>query len=54
MPVYAYIGPGLGTGALGIIFGFFISVFLALFAVIWYPLKRLFRKKDDEEEQNES
>ena len=52
-PVYAYIGPGLGAGTLSVIFGFIISVLLAVFAVFWYPLKRLFiklgilRKSDD-------
>lgn len=53
-PVFAYIGPGLGAGTLGIIFGFLISIFLALFSVFWYPLKRLFRKNDDKKEQPES
>lgn len=44
-PVYAYIGPGLGAGTLAVILGFIGAFFLAIFAVIWYPLKRIFKKK---------
>lgn len=40
----AYIGPGIGGGALAVILGLLLSVFLALTAVVWYPLKRLVRK----------
>lgn len=40
----AYIGPGLGAGTIGIILGFIASIFLALFAILWYPIKRLVRK----------
>jgi len=41
----AYIGPGLGAGAVGVVVGIITSVFLALFAVLWYPIKRLFKGK---------
>ncbi len=41
----AYVGPGLGLGALGAILGVVLSVVLALFAIFWYPLKRMFKKK---------
>lgn len=47
-PAYAYLGPGMGVGALAVVFGIFGSIFVALFALIWYPLRRRFRqhKKD--------
>ena len=41
---HAYIGPGLGLGALGVVLGLFISICLALLAFFWYPLKRVLRK----------
>ncbi|WP_282608358.1 hypothetical protein [Pelagibius sp. Alg239-R121] len=41
----AYVGPGLGLGAVGAILGVVLSIVLALFAIFWYPLKRLFKKK---------
>jgi preprotein translocase subunit SecF len=42
--VYAYVGPGLGAGTIGVILGILGSLFIALFAIIWYPLKRLLKK----------
>lgn len=41
----AYVGPGLGLGAVGAVLGVALSVILAFFAIFWYPLKRLFKKK---------
>lgn len=39
----AYVGPGLGVGTLAVVLGVVGSVFLAVFATIWYPLKRRIR-----------
>jgi len=41
----AYVGPGVGLGVLGTLFGLFAAVALALFGLFWYPLKRAFSKK---------
>lgn len=38
----AYVGPGLGLGALGAIAGVIFSILLAIMAVFWYPIKRMF------------
>ena len=43
-PAFAYIGPGLGAGTVGVILGVIGSVFLALFAIFWYPVKRLLKR----------
>ena len=43
--VHAYLGPGLGAGTIGAIIGVIVSIFLGIFAVIYYPIKRLLRKK---------
>ena len=40
----AYVGPGLGAGTLAVILGFLGSIILAVFAVLWYPVKRIIRK----------
>lgn len=52
---HAYVGPGLGLGVIGAIFGTILAVFLAIVGVIWYPIKRLFKKrtqsKDKADEQ---
>ena len=44
-PAFAYIGPGLGAGTIAVVFGVIASLFLALFAILWYPVKRLIRKR---------
>ena len=44
-PAYAYIGPGAGAGAIIVIFGIVASIFLAFVAVLWYPFKRLLKKR---------
>ena len=41
----AYIGPGVGAGALAAVVGVVGSIFLALFAVIYYPIKRMMKKR---------
>ena len=41
---YAYLGPGLGAGTVGAIFGVIGAIFLAIFAVVYYPIKRLLKK----------
>jgi hypothetical protein len=41
----AYIGPGVASGALAAVVGVLGSIFLALFAVIYYPIKRLLKRR---------
>jgi hypothetical protein len=48
--IFNYIGPGLSGGVITAVLGFLASIFLALFAIIWYPVKKLigkFRTKKD-------
>ena len=51
-----YIGPGLGGGVITAVLGFLASIFLALFAIIWYPIKKVIEKlknkKTDENRNN--
>lgn len=39
----AYIGPGVGVGAIGAALGVVGAIILALFSVIYYPIKRLLK-----------
>jgi membrane associated rhomboid family serine protease len=50
-PSYAYVGPGLGAGTIGAILGIVGSIFLALFAVIYYPIKRFLKKRKAKQEE---
>ncbi len=44
-PAAAYIGPGLGAGAIATVLGVIASVFLLIVAVVYYPVKRLLKKR---------
>ena len=44
----AYVGPGAGLSAIGAVFALIIGLFVAILGFIWYPLKRLFRKRKAE------
>ena len=43
-PAFAYMGPGLGLSAIAMMLSVFGSVTFAFLAVIWYPIKRLYRR----------
>lgn len=43
-PAHAYIGPGAGAGTIAVVLGIIASLGMAVFALVWYPLKRLFKK----------
>lgn len=54
LQAFAYVGPGLGAGTIGVILGLLGSIFLALFAFFWYPIKRaLFSKATDAEDEDD-
>lgn len=42
---YAYIGPGMGGGVIAITLGFLAAIFLALFGILYYPIKRALKKR---------
>lgn len=42
---WAYIGPGLGLGAIGAILGTIVAVFLAVIGLFWYPIKSYLKKR---------
>lgn len=39
----AYIGPGATGGAIAVVLGVIGSIILAIFSLLWYPFKRIFR-----------
>lgn len=40
----AYIGPGLGSGAMAAVLGSVLGLLMLLIGVVWYPIKRLIRR----------
>ena len=59
IPSYAYIGPGMGGGAITAIIGFFAAILLGLWGILYYPIKRALKNRKDKkilskESDNES
>ena len=50
-PVFSYIGPGIGGGAIAATFGIIIAIFAALFGLVWFPIKRLLKKRKEKKDQ---
>jgi hypothetical protein len=45
MPAFAYIGPGMAGGAIVAVLGFIGAIFLALFGILYFPIKRAIKKR---------
>lgn len=50
---HAYIGPGAGAGTIAVVLGVIASIFLALVAILWYPLKRLIKGRKSSSKKTE-
>lgn len=52
-PAHAYIGPGLGAGAIAVVLGVLGSILAAILGVVYYPIKRRIkaRKKSAQSER---
>jgi membrane associated rhomboid family serine protease len=46
-PALAYIGPGAGISAIGTFFAVIGAVVLLIVGFLWYPVKRMLRKKKE-------
>lgn len=44
-PAQAYVGPGAGLGAIAATLALFAGLLLLIVGFLWYPLKRLLRRK---------
>ena len=50
---YAYLGPGIGGGVVAATIGLIVAIFAAIFGLIWFPVKRLLRKRKQKKENNQ-
>jgi hypothetical protein len=48
----AYMGPGAGLSAIGSFLSLIAAFFFALVGFVWYPVRRLFRKRGNPEADN--
>ena len=46
-PAFAYLGPGMGGGVIAAIIGFFAAIFLGLWGILYYPIKRAIKNKKE-------
>lgn len=44
-PAAAYIGPGVGAGAVAAVLGVLGSIFLVIVAIVYYPVKRMLKRR---------
>ena len=44
---HAYLGPGIGGGVIVATIGVAVAIFAALFGLIWFPVKKLLKKKKE-------
>ena len=50
-PSFAYIGPGIGGGVIAATIGIILAILAVLFGLIWFPVKRLLKKRKEKKEQ---
>ena len=44
-PSYAYIGPGMSGGVIAATLGIVGAIFLAIFGILYYPIKRAIKNR---------
>jgi hypothetical protein len=44
-PVLAYLGPGMGGGVIAGVLGVIGAVLLAIFGILYYPIKRMIKNR---------
>jgi hypothetical protein len=44
-PAHAYVGPGIGLTALGTLLALLAAIALAIVGFVWYPIRRLLRRR---------
>ena len=50
MSSYAYLGPGMGGGAIAAALGFFAAILLGLWGILYYPIKRALKNRKDKKD----
>ena len=50
---FAYLGPGMGGGLIAATLGIIFALIIGLFGLIWFPLKKLHKKRKKKEKLQE-
>lgn len=48
---FAYVGPGTGLTAIGTILALLVAFVVAIVGFVWYPVKRMMRKRKQQQAQ---
>jgi len=51
---FAYIGPGAGIPFIGSFIGFVVTVVLVIAAILFWPIRKLLKKKKSNKQNSES
>ena len=54
VPIFAYIGPGMGGGVIAAIFGIIAAFFLGLWGILYYPIKRALKNKKNKKNKTKT
>jgi len=49
-PVAAYVGPGAGISVLGSLLGILATIFVAIGAILFWPIRKLMRRRKAKKE----
>ena len=50
----AYVGPGAGLSIVGSLLAFFAAIIVGIFGFLWFPIRRVLRKRKQAREQASS
>ena len=53
-PAQAYIGPGVGAGTIAVILGIIAAIVMAFLAILWYPMKRFYKRLKPKKQSGKS
>ena len=53
-PSFAYLGPGMAGGVIAATIGIIVAIFAALFGLIWFPVKKILKKRKVKKEQQQN
>ena len=46
---YAHVGPGMAGGVIAAVIGLLVAIVVGIFATLYYPIKKFFKKKRKKE-----
>ncbi len=49
---FAYVGPGAGLSIIGSLLAFFAAIVVGIFGFLWFPIRRILRKRKQVTERN--